>query len=218
MVHLSFFSGLAFAHGNDPRALPPAELFGHWALAIVALVLAGAAARMALQPVFEQVQGKSRSELAGWTAVSIGVLVAMATWITRQSLLEATSPPPPPQEHGHALYHGGQIAMWGDYHCEVARVVSGEYRVWLTDVYRRPISAKLFEGTLHPRNPETGAVNERTRFPLELSLDNAYRFAVLPRDVKTVQLKLVYPGNSLRLDFEFDKAQGKKSLKDWCGM
>lgn len=209
MVSLSGF--LTLAHGNDPSALPPAELFGQWALAMVTLLLAAGLARLALQPVFQQADEK-RGEVAAWTAIAIGVLVAMATWITRQSLVEAVSPPTNPQEHAHSLYHGGQIVMWGDYHAEVARAVSGEYRVWLSDRYRRSISAEFFSGTIRPRQAD-----EKSATPLEMSLDKDYLTATLDRGVKSVQVFIRYPGSTIRLNVDFDQPKGKKSLKDWCG-
>ena len=205
-----------FAHGNDPSYLPPIELFGNWVLAMVTLLMAGAMARMALAPLFVQDgEPKSRSEIAGWTAISLGVLVAMATWITRQSLVEAVAPPPAPAEHVHSIYHGGQMVMWGDYHAEVARAVSGEYRVWLTDVYRRSISADYFSGIIYPRDPKTGKLGPGTE--LEESLDEDYVMAVLDPGIKSVEVFLKYPGNTIRLDFEFDSAKGRKSVKEWCG-
>lgn len=208
---------LVLAHGNDPRALPPVELFGHWALAMVTLLLAGGLARLALAPVFQQADGEKRSEVAAWTAISIGVLVAMATWITRQSLLEAVSPPPPPQEHAHSVYHGGEIVMWGDFHCEVARAISGEYRVWLTDVYRRSISSEFFSGTITPRDPKTGTLDTANSAALEMSLDKDYCLATLDRRVKSVQVFIKYPGNSVKMNIDFDSPKGRKSLRDWCG-
>lgn len=212
------FPGLiVFAHGNDPGSLPPVELFGNWALAMVCLVLTAALARAALQPVFEQVEGKSRSEVAAWTAISIAVLLAMGTWITRQSLVEALSPASPVQEHAHSVYHGGQVVMWGDYHAEVARNVSGEVRIWLSDKYRRSISSEFFEATIYPRDVRTGKVDLTQAFPLEMSLDKDYRFAILDRSLKSIQVKIRYPGDYLFLDFDFDSPKGKKSLKDWCG-
>jgi len=208
---------LVLAHGNDPSSLPPVELFGQWALAMVTLLLAAGLGRLALRPVFDQTDSKKRSEVAAWTAISLGVLVAMATWITRQSLLEAVSPAPPPQEHAHSVYHGGQIVMWGDYHCEVARAISGEYRVWLSDVYRRSISSQYFSGTIVPRDSRTDWLNEAQRVDLEESLDKDYRLAVLDRKVKSVQVFLRYPGNTIKLNIDFDSPKGKKSVKDWCG-
>lgn len=205
-----------FAHGNDPSFLPPIELFGNWVLAMVTLGMAGGLARMALAPLFVQdEEPRSRSEIAGWTAISVAVLVAMATWITRQSLVEAVAPPPAPAEHAHSIYHGGQMVMWGDYHAEVARAISGEYRVWLTDVYRRSISSQYFSGTIYPRDPKTGKLGPATE--LEESLDKDYVMAVLDPGVKSVEVFLKYPGNTIRLDFEFDSAKGRKSVKEWCG-
>lgn len=207
---------MCFAHGNDPSFLPPIELFGNWVLAIVTLVMAGGLARLALAPLLKQDDDpKSRSEIAGWTAISLGLLVAMATWITRQSLLEAVSPPISPQEHAHSMYHGGQMVMWGDYHAEVARNVSGEYRLWMTDKYRRSISAEFFSGTVSARDPRTGKLGESV--PLDMSLDNDYLFGSLDRRTKSVEVFIKYPGNTIKLDFEFDSAKGRKSLKEWCG-
>ena len=120
-------------------------------------------------------------------------------------------------EHAHSIYHGGQMVMWGDYHAEVARAISGEYRVWLTDVYRRSISAEFFSGTLYPRDPKTGQLDQARALPLEMSLDKDYLFVTLDRSVKSVELFLKYPGNTIRLDFEFDGLKGRRSVKDWCG-
>lgn len=213
---VSYFASLFLAHGNDPRALPAAELFGNWALAIVTLVLAAAMARLALKPVFEDAPPESRGEVAGWTAISLAVLLAMGTWITRQSLLEAAAPPTPPREHSHSLYHGGQMAMWGEYHAEVARAISGEYRVWLSDVYRRSIRADLFRVTIYARDA-AGKADKSRPTEMDLSLDQDYRFAILDRSVKSVEVRIDYPGNWIVLDMEFDGPKGRKSVKDWCG-
>lgn len=214
---VSSFGFLVLAHGNDPSSLPPVELFGNWALAMVTLLMAAGLARVAMQPVFQQVDSEKRGEVAAWTAISLGLLVAMGTWITRESLLEAVSPPPPPQVHAHSIYHGGQITMFGDYHCEVARAVSGEYRIWLSDVYRRSISSEYFSATIVPRDPKTGAVDEKQAQALEMSLDKDYLFAILDRSCKSVQVAVQYPGNTIKLNLDFDKPKGHKSVKEWCG-
>ena len=216
MVSLSGF--LVLAHGNDPGSLPPVELFGNWALAIVTLVMTAALARMMLAPVLSQTEGQTRSQAAFWAAMSLAVLLAMATWITRQSLVEATSPPPPPEQHMHSVYHGGQITMWGDYHAEVARNVSGEYRMWLSDAFRRPIAARYFTATLYPRDPKTGKADHKRPFEFDTSLDDNYRFVVVDRDIKVVEVLIRYPGDSLRINLEFDTVKGRRSLKEWCGM
>ena len=98
---------------------------------------------------------------------------------------------------------------------EVARAISGEYRVWLTDVYRRSISADYFSGIIYPRDPKTGKLGPGTE--LEESLDEDYVMAVLDPGIKSVEVFLKYPGNTIRLDFEFDSAKGRKSVKEWCG-
>lgn len=208
---------LVFAHGNDPGILAPGELFGNWALAAVALGLAIGLCGAVLRPVFEQAEGKTRSEVAAWAAISLGVVLAMLTWITRQSLLEALSPPPKVVEHAHAVYHGGQMVMWGDYHAEIARAISGEYRIWMSDKYRRSISARFFQATLYPRDPQSNQVDLERAFPLDVSLDNDYLFAIVDREIEHVQIRIEYPGDYVKLDLDFDGSQGKKSLPDWCG-
>ena len=107
------------------------------------------------------------------------------------------------------------MVMWGDYHAEVARAVSGEYRLWMTDKYRRSISAEFFSGTVAPRDPNTGALGRAV--PLDMSLDKDYLFASLDRGVRSVEVFIKYPGNTIKLDFEFDSNKGRKSLKEWCG-
>lgn len=211
-------AGLVFAHGGDPSNLPPTELFGNWALAIVTLLLTGGMARLALQPVFEEAETrKERSELAGWTAISLGLLLLMGAWITRQSVVEAVSPPAILTDHQHAVYHGGVLSMWGDYHAELARVESGEFRMWLTDNYRRPISSEFFSGTIRPRNAKTGVCDESAALELDDALDSTYRFAVLDRKCKSVEVRLTYPGGTITLDYQFDQPGWKRTMKDWCG-
>lgn len=205
-----------FAHGNDPGFLPPIELFGNWTVAMVSLFMAGSMARLALAPLLAQDgDPKNHREIAGWSAIAIALLVAMATWITRQSVLEAFSTPPNLQEHAHSVYHGGQMVMWGDYHAELARVISGEYRLWITDKYRRPISAKFFSGTVAEIDVKTGKTGQAVA--LEMSLDQDYLFASLDRRIKSVEVFIRYPGSTIKLDFEFNGSGRRKSLKEWCG-
>ena len=105
--------------------------------------------------------------------------------------------------------------MWGDYHAEVARNLAGEYRLWLSDAYRRSISAEFFQATIHRRQ---GKEVEEQGVPMELSLDKTYLMQQLAVDLKTVQVRIKYPGDTIKLDLDFDSPKGPKSLKDWCGM
>jgi hypothetical protein len=131
--------------------------------------------------------------------------------------MEAVSPPPDTLKHLHSLGNGGQVVMWGDYHGELARNITGEYRMFFTDAYQRPISSAFFEGRLVPRNGFTGELDEAGAVPLEESLEHDYRFAILPRTVLGVQAQIKYPGGTIKFNFFFDGKRGHQSLKGWCG-
>lgn len=206
---------MIFAHGNDPQPLPPSELFGNWMLAMVALALTAGLAWISLAPLYKTTDLKLRRELAAWTAIALGILLAMASWITRQSVVEATTKPVDIREHAHFMGHGGQVAMWGDYHAELARVESGEYRLWLSDRYRRSIGNKFFSATMFERDAKTAALGQG--YPMDAGLDGEYRLAFLPRDKKSVQIQMKYPAGTIKLNFVFDETRGKRTMKGWCG-
>ena len=52
------------------------------------------------------------------------------------------------ESHDHTSLHGGQVSMWGEYHLEYAPQ-DGQYRLWLTDHQRNPVSG-----------PATGSVKD----------------------------------------------------------
>jgi hypothetical protein len=89
----------------------------------------------------------------------------------------------------------------------VARAISGEYRVWLTDVYRRSISSEFFSGTITPRDPKTGTLDTANSAALEMSLDKDYCLATLDRRVKSVQVFIKYPGNSVKNEHRLRQPQ-----------
>ena len=209
---------MLFAHSADPNNIPLAELFGDWIVAIVTLVLTGALSWVALSPMLKKADAATRNELAGWVALGIGVLLIMGSWVTRQSIAAALTPAPVQTMHMvHAPQNGGQIAMWGDYHAELARMVSGEYRLWLSDGTESPIGAAFFSGRVVPRDAKTGALNTSAGANLETSLDGLSRECQLPREIRSVQVQLTYPGGTIKLDFVFDESPRRKSLLMWCG-
>lgn len=208
---------LLLGHGNDLIPLPWYELLGNWTLALVAFGLTAFFSHSTLAPIFTELDPKKRTELAGWVGMGLAVLIATGAWITRQSLVESVTPPRLELKHRHTLGNGGQMAMWGDYHAELARSNSGEYRLWLNDAYERPISSTFFEGKLVPRDPKSGSLDEKHALLLDEGLDKQYRFALMPREIKSVQAQLSYPGGTIRLNFVFDESRGKRSVLGWCG-
>lgn len=48
----------------------------------------------------------------------------------------------------HSPHHGGQVAMKGDTHLELVSESPGRWRVFLTDAFRRPLSAEGWSGAL----------------------------------------------------------------------
>jgi hypothetical protein len=228
-----------FAHSADPTNLSVAELFGDWVLALVTLALTGGLSWVALAPLFKQLappaqnedpsvsvpassenpaRERARAELAGWVALGLGALLAMGSWVTRQSIEAALTAPPPTGMHmAHSPQNGGQIAMWGDYHAELARMISGEYRLWLSDGNEAPIGAAFFSGQVVPRDARTGALDTAAAAKLETSLDGLSRQCQLPQAVRSVQVQMTYPAGTIRLNFIFDEGPRRRSLMRWCG-
>ena len=205
------------AHGNDPQPLPWFVLLADAMVAIVAMGLAAFFSRNELAPIFREMDPKKRPEVAGWVAVALGMLIATGAWVTRESLMEVVVPVRDGLKHLHSLGNGGQVAMWGDYHAELARNVTGEYRMFFTDAYQRPISSEYFEGRLVPRNGFTGELDESGAVTLVESLGHDYRFAITPRSVIGGQAQMKYPGGTINFNFLFDGKRGHQSLNGWCG-
>lgn len=78
----------------------------------------------------------------------------------------------PPGEHDHRPQHGGVVSMLGLIHLEAAAVPDGRVRVYLSDLWRRPLPVEGVTGTVTldlPQGPETltlepvdGALEART--------------------------------------------------------
>ena len=53
-----------------------------------------------------------------------------------------------PGLHDHTPHHGGVVSMWGTTHLEVAASPDGILRVYVSDVWRRPLSAASWTGSV----------------------------------------------------------------------
>lgn len=73
-------------------------------------------------------------------------------------------------EHEHSSHAGGQVGMIGDLHLEVLLLRSGEVRVYLSDAFRRPVSALGRRGTVDVRVGDA----EPASAPLEPAEQGAY--------------------------------------------
>lgn len=144
-----------------------------------------------------------------WTALGAGLVLGLTVLVADSAKTQLSLRYPPPNYRAHYMLRGGQVAMWGNWHVEIARDVAGEYRVWVADAYRRPISAAYFEGRIIP-DPEGGPVE------LEHSLDQSFAFAKLPRKLKVVRLELDLPGRRLHFRYSFDGTRRLSALPEWC--
>jgi hypothetical protein len=92
----------------------------------------------------------SNSGLIGWLAIALLLILSMGWWLARSSIAQLAAGETVRPDHRHIQERGGQIAMWADFHAEVARVESGEVRIYLTDSYNRPIAARYFDARILP--------------------------------------------------------------------
>lgn len=161
MVSSVLLSWALLAHGADPRPITADEAGANLIKFFVTVVLALVMVVPVLLPLFksepEQAEADS-SELAaernfsliGWVGVGLMLVLSMAWWLTRTSLVELNTKEVPIEDHNHTQEQGGQIAMWSDFHAEVSRIESGEVRIHLTDSFNRPIAARFFEAEFAP--------------------------------------------------------------------
>lgn len=205
---------LFLAHGADPTPLPWDELLANIIKFTVTIGMVIAFAGQILAPLFKDADEKRKQQLVGWVAMAALLVLGMGWWLTRQTLTEAVAEDPRNAKHAeHANRSGGQVVMWGDYHAEVSRLVSGEFRLHLTDAYARPIGNQHFKAEIATKSGEE--VDEYEK--MIRSLDGDYYFARYPKEVKEVQVKVVVPGWWVKLDFSFDEQNGRRSLPLWCG-
>lgn len=160
------------AHGADPRPIRLDEASANMVKFFVTILLALMMSYPILAPLFPKKgdgeeppsePSESNSGLVGWVAVGLLLVLSMAWWLTRTSIVELTTAETPKPEHAHVQERGGQVAMWGDFHAEVARIESGEVRVFLTDSYNRPIAARFFNAEITPVPADVEAALEGSR-------------------------------------------------------
>ena len=161
------------AHGADPRPIRWDEATANLVKFFVTILLALVMSYPVLAPLFPKKGEAEREEpaeasedssgLVGWVAIGLTLVLSMAWWLTRTSIVELTTAETPMPNHAHAQERGGQIAMWGDFHAEVARIQSGEVRVYLTDSYNRPIAARFFEAEITPVSDKMDAALQGSR-------------------------------------------------------
>lgn len=168
-------------------------------------------ALLSYRAVLRYVSGPEiRRRLAAWAVVGALLAIGLIGAFLRSAFRQLSEARPPDGFHGHYRGQGGQVAMYRNYHIEVTRNLAGEYRVFVTDAYRRSISPKFFGGNVRA---ESGGDS----IPLEPSLDNAYATARLPREVRQIRLLLTLPGQSLNLRFDFSQRLGPPLPPQLCG-
>lgn len=176
----------------------------------VLLVLAGLGLRQLLAR--EAGDPDRRRELVGWGALATALVGGWVVVMARGTLVDLLQPAPVAGEEGyheHTPHHGGLVSMWRDYHVEVTRFRGDEYRVYLSDAYRREIAWQFFTGTLTVKGVE------RELLP---GPGGPYRFAVFPPAEIPVEVlvHLEIPGGQFRLKFLFDTTSPLHPPDRWC--
>lgn len=156
----------ALAHGADPRPITWDEATRNLVVFFVTIFIALSLSYPVLAPLFPKRSAdgeqpaeaaEANSGLVGWLAVGLLLVLSMGWWLTRTSFVELNAEATPVAHDRHTQERGGQVAMWGDFHAEVARIESGEVRVYLTDEYNRPIAARYFDAEISPASEALGA-------------------------------------------------------------
>lgn len=205
---------LLLAHGSDPAPLTWDELAANLVKFLVTIAMVVAFSSQIMAPIFRNLEPRKRQEMFGWGALAGFLVLGMTWWVTRQTVSEVVAAPPAPEYHQHIGVNGGQVAMWGDYHIELARAVSGEFRVWLTDAYRRPIGNQHYKVKIAAYDQDGNLEEFRD---MDASLGGDYRFSLMDQADTKVKLRVAVPGWEVALKFDFDESRGKKSLQQWCG-
>ncbi|MBI1882358.1 MAG: hypothetical protein HYR94_29650 [Chloroflexi bacterium] len=115
-----------------------------------------------------------------------------------------------PQGHGQELHgaaHGGQVGMaaeaavgGGDFHLEIVSDAPGQYRVYLSDENRKPVSPEGYEGTLAVIRPDG---SEIASMPL-MVMGGHLQAEGGPTDVSQVDVRITLKGLGLSDTLEMD--------------
>lgn len=195
-------------HGADPTPLTWDEVLATLGLASVTF---GMLALLSYRAVLRYAPGQDiRRRLTAWAVLGAALVVGLLGAFLRSAFRQLSEARPPDGFHGHYRGWGGQVAMYRNYHIEVTRDQAGDYRVFVTDAYRRPISPKFLRGSLRAEKGDDP-------IPLEPSLDNAYATARLPREVRQVRLLLTLPEKSVEYRFDFEQRPGPPLPPQLCG-
>ncbi len=191
------------AHGADPAPLTWDEFLASLIFSVGTVALLVGLGYRGIRTFLRDPGPLGRKQVLTWLAVGVLLIVSVLWAFVTSALSQLKEPAQPESFHKHYVNHGGQVGMWQNYHVEVARNLAGEFRVWVSDSYRRPISAQFFEGALNGS-------------PLEKALDLSYAFVRQPIEVRTAALVLRLPGQEMTFRFEFDERAGRTSLKEFC--
>ncbi len=190
---------LWLAHGADPSPLTWDQALATFVLAFGTVALIVGFGYRGMRTFLRDPGPISRREVYAWLSVGLVLVVGILYAFLTSAFTQLGTPTQPESFHKHYVSHGGQVAMWQNYHIEVARDESGEFRVWVSDAYRRGISSEYFSGTLNGSE-------------LIGALDETYAFVKQPRKVKEADLKLAVPGQTMSFKFNFDEQPGRTSM------
>lgn len=223
---------LLLAHGADPTPLDWDEALANLVKFAVTITVIAFMAYPILGPLLTEPRDDAevsdavkesptglKNEIVGWIALGLVVVLGLGWWLLRTSVVEVmTEETRMSEEHAHTQTEGGQVAMWADFHAEVVRVESGELRVYLRDSYNRDIDARYFEAEVAALTQDAAQDEqvEEESIATTAALNDAYRFARLPRESTSYRLEISTPGWSTNLKFDFDGTQGRRSLPIWC--
>jgi hypothetical protein len=105
-----------------------------------------------------------------------------------------------PMKHEHTPHHGGQLGMVGENHVEIVIPKAGEYVVWLSDAYRKPLALGKAAGALTVTDASGKIVNA----PLALSPKKDSLVATTPAMTGTLNVHVAITGVAAAvIDTEF---------------
>ncbi|MEW6283052.1 MAG: hypothetical protein AB1758_30850, partial [Candidatus Eremiobacterota bacterium] len=183
------------AHGADPSPLTWDEALGTLAVVAAAFGLFALYGYRAMIRLGRDTASPRQARL--WALLGAAFMTAFLGAFVESACRQVSTPAVPQEFHAHYTAYGGQVAMYRNYHIEVTRTPAGEFRVFLSDSYRRPIAAEFFGGGLRPEGSSDPPI------PLTPGLNGRYVFARLDREALKVRLFLNLPGKSVQYSFDF---------------